>query len=454
MAGQVARETWGSKAGFLLAAAGSAIGLGNIWRFPTVVGESGGAAFVLMYLIAVLAIGMPVMFAELLIGWQSRSNPVKAFQQLCPSSFWRFVGLLAVTASLIILSYYSVIASWTLAYIPQTYLGALSNAGNQGSNAERFENFTSNISYVISVYTIFIAITMMIVMGGIREGIERWGKVLMPLLFIILLMLVIRAVTLPGASRGLEFYLRPDFSKVTAETVLNAVSQAFFSLSLGMGIMITYGSYLSKDADLASSTFWVCMMDTLIAVCAGLVIFPALFTIPDLQPAEGPKLIFLVLPTVFSSIPAGSIFGTGFFALLTIAALTSSISLMEVVVTYLVEQWSWSRNKSVLACGFATLLLGLPSAMSAGALPFFTDLPIVGCSFLDLMDTIFGKFCLILVAMAVCIFVGWKWSIAAALQGVQVNRAHHLVIACWSVAIRFVCPVAMVVILLSLLFWR
>ncbi len=444
------RETWATKLGFLLAAAGSAIGLGNIWRFPTVAGESGGAAFVLIYIAAVIAIGIPVMLAELVIGWQTRSNPVRAFVDLSDRKIWRFIGVIAVIASLAILSYYSVIAAWTLAYVPITFSGVFNESANPELLSQRFATVTESPYYSLVAYVVFMLVTMLVVLGGIRSGIEKWSKVLMPMLLAILILLVIRAVTLPGAAKGLSFFLKPDFSKVTTETVLNAVSQAFFSLSLGMGIMITYGSYLSKDEDIQSSAVMIAAIDTSIAVMAGLVIFPALFTIPGLEPAEGPKLIFLVLPRVFEQIPAGIFFGTGFFLLLTIAALTSAISLMEVVVTYLIEQWQLRRKTAVLISGSAAMLLGIPTALSVGAVPLLSDLPILHCSVLDLLDTLFGKLCLTFVSLAICLFVGWTWGTDKALSGLESDGRNHWLQKCWSFAVRYICPVVITLILLSL----
>ncbi len=355
------RETWGGKLGFFLAATGSAIGLGNVWRFPMIAGENGGAAFVLIYLAAVALIGMPVMLAELALGWQTRQSPVRAFEKLYPGTPWKITGLLSVVASLAIVSYYSVVASWTTVYGLFSIAGRFNEIPDAEYLSEQFERLTGNGLLVITALAGFVTVTTLVVMGGVKKGIERWSKILMPLLLLILVLLLIRSVTLPHAAEGLRFYLSPDFSKVSPRTVLDALSQAFFSLSLGMGIMITYGSYLSKEANLFPSTCGICLADTAIAVLVGLIIFPALFTIPGLQPTVGPKLIFLVLPNIFGQIPGGMLFAVGFFSVLTLAALTSAISLLEVVASYCIDTWDWPRKKAVVASGLAIFTLGLPS---------------------------------------------------------------------------------------------
>jgi NSS family neurotransmitter:Na+ symporter len=401
------RETWGGKLGFFLAATGSAIGLGNVWRFPMIAGENGGAAFVLIYLAAVVLIGMPVMLAELALGWQTRLSPVRAFEKLYPGTPWKVTGVVAVFASLAIVSYYSVVASWTTVYGLFSISGRFNEIPDAEYLGEQFEGLTGNGIFVIAALAGFVAVTTMVVMGGVKKGIERWSKILMPLLLLILVLLLVRSVTLPRAAEGLRFYLSPDFSKVSPRTVLDALSQAFFSLSLGMGIMITYGSYLSKEANLVPFTCEICLADTAIAVLVGLIIFPALFTIPGLEPTVGPKLIFLVLPNIFGQIPGGTLFAIGFFSVLTLAALTSAVSLLEVVASYCIDTWNWSRKKSVLASGLAIFVLGLPSALGNGAVQTLSELPLVGISFLDLMDLVFGKLCLALTDLcSACLWDG------------------------------------------------
>lgn len=292
------REQWGSRLGFIMAAAGSAVGLGNIWRFPYVTGMNGGGAFVLIYLLIVFTIGASVMLAEMAIGRGAGLNAVGSFKKLRGGA-WPLVGWMGVIAGFIILSFYGVVAGWTIAYMIKSFTGLMEIAA-QGKAGDAFGAFVSNPTQVILYQAIFMLGTIWIVFRGIGEGIEKYCKVMMPALFLLLLVLIVRAVTLDGAMKGLEFYLKPDFSKVTGKTILDALGQGFFSLSLGMGCMITYGSYLSKDEALPSAAFTVTFLDTMVAFLAGFAIFPAVFAF-NMKPAAGPGLTFITLPSVFSS---------------------------------------------------------------------------------------------------------------------------------------------------------
>lgn len=446
------RATWGSKAGFILAAAGSAIGLGNIWGFPTVAGQNGGAAFLFIYLVAVTFVGAPVMLAELIIGRRSRRNPVGAFRALAPHSVWVAVGGLGVLSGVVILSFYSVIAGWTLAYIFKTAIGTF---GPGADTAAIFGRLAGRPGPAIGWHLAFMALTVWVVVGGVRRGIERWTKVLMPVLFVLLMLLAARAVTLSGAGPGLEFYFKPDFSKVTGATVLAAIGQAFFSLSLGMGAMITYGSYVSKKDDLVSSAAWVTGADTLIAMLAGLIIFPTLFH-AGLEPGTGgPGMVFVVLTSLLPSIPpapyGGVIFGTCFFLLLLIAAVTSSISLLEVTTAWLVDERAVARRKAAIGLGLVAFLMGVPSALSNGAVEWLSSLPGVGTDLLTFLFTLFGQYSLVIGALFVSLFVGWVWGIRNAGDEVRANDGKFPLGRTWVFLIRFVCPVAILGILASLL---
>ena len=445
------RDTWGSKAGFVLAAAGSAIGLGNIWGFPTVAGQNGGAAFLLIYLAAVALIGAPVMLAELIVGRRTQRNPVGAFKALAPRSMWVIVGGLGVLTGVVILSFYSVIAGWTLSYIFKTITGTFQAGVDTGAI---FEELAGNAVPAISWHLLFIIITIYVVLGGVRDGIERWTKVLMPVLFALLVLLAIRAVTLSGAEAGLAFYLKPDFSKVTGAVVLSAIGQAFFSLSLGMGAMITYGSYVSKRDDLVSSAGWVTFADTTIAILAGLIIFPTLFH-AGLEPgAGGPGMVFVVLTSLLSSIPpapyGGVIFGTGFFMLLGIAALTSSVSLLEVVTSWAVDERGMSRRKAAISLGLVAFVLGIPSALANGAVPWLTNLPGIGMDFLSFLFMLFGQYSLVIGALLISLFVGWVWGVKAAGEEVRENDGEFPLGRTWGFLIRFVAPTAIVAILVKM----
>ncbi len=445
------RDTWGSKAAFVLAAAGSAIGLGNIWGFPTVAGQNGGAAFLLIYLAAVALIGAPVMLAELIVGRRTQRNPVGAFKALAPRSMWVVVGGLGVFTGIIILSFYSVIAGWTLSYIFKTATGTF-QAGVD--TAAIYEELAGSAVPAISWHLLFIILTIYVVLGGVRDGIERWTKVLMPVLFALLVLLAIRAVTLSGAEAGLAFYLKPDFSKVTGAVILSAIGQAFFSLSLGMGAMITYGSYVSKRDDLVSSAGWVTFADTTIAILAGLIIFPTLFH-AGLEPgAGGPGLVFVVLTSLLSSIPpapyGGVIFGTGFFLLLGIAALTSSVSLLEVVTSWAVDERGMSRRTAAIALGAVAFVLGIPSALANGAVSWLTEIPGIGMDFLSFLFMLFGQYSLVIGALLISLFVGWVWGVGAAGEEVRENDGEFPLGRTWAFLIRFVAPSAIVAILVKM----
>ena len=406
------RGEFSSKIGFIFAAAGSAIGLGNIWRFPYVTGQNGGAAFVVIYLISILVICLPYMFGELSLGRRTQRNPVGAIRTVRPNSPWVGVGALGVLTGFFILSYYGVIAGWTLGYIFKNFQGETTN----------FLEFIADPWAVMPLFFLFILFTILVVYGGIQNGIERWSKILMPILFVLMIVLIIRSVTLEGAAKGLEFYLKPDFSKINGATILAALGQAFFSLSLGMGAMVTYGSYLSKKDNMVTSGVSVAIFDTLIALLSGLIIFPALFAVGE-KPDAGPSLVFITLPKIFAQMPFGNWIGAAFFILLSIAALTSTISLLEVAVSYMVDERRWRRKMAVWVVGGISFLIGVPSALSQGAVPMFTELPFFGGkSFLDLMDFIWGNVSLALGALLLSIFIGWVWGIDNAIEEINTGN--------------------------------
>ncbi len=441
----VERGQWSSKIGFIFAAAGSAIGLGNIWRFPYIVGENGGAAFVLIYIIFVFVIGLPYMFAELALGRSAQRNPVGAIKAIKPNSPWKWVGFLGVFTGVGILSFYGVIAGWTIAYIYKMM------SGNVGD----FSQFISDPWAVSLLFALFLGITSIIVYGGVSGGIEKWSKILMPIFFVLIIGLIIYANTLEGSVRGLEFYLKPDFSKITGKIMLAALGQAFFSLSLGMGLMITYGSYLSKKENIISSGFYIGIFDTAIAIMAGLVIFPALFSMGE-SPAAGPSLVFVVFPKLFVQMPGGLIVGAFFFLLLSVAALTSTISLLEVPVAFMVDEKKVSRKKIVWAVAAFTFVIGLPSALSQGASEYFSNfgwLParLTSPDFLSHMSFVFGDFSLAFGAFFLSIFVGWVWGADKAADEIQLGGSSFAKTRkIWIFMIRYFIPVVIFIILLNL----
>jgi neurotransmitter:Na+ symporter, NSS family len=434
------RGQWSSKLGFIFAAAGSAIGLGNIWRFPYVTGMNGGAAFVFVYLLCVLFIGLPYMYAEFALGRAIQKNPVGAISSLRPRSAWIWVGGLGIITGLFILSYYSVIAGWTFGYIFKMVI----------PNQISFGEFVANPWLVIILFAAFMFMTILIVYGGVQGGIEKWSKILMPLLFILLLVLIIYANWLPGSGQGLSFYLKPDFTKINGKVILAALGQAFFSLSLGMGLMVTYGSYISKKDNLISSGFYVALADTAIAIMAGLVIFPALFAMKQ-DPAAGPGLVFNVFPIIFQNMPYGKFIGIIFFILLSIAALTSTISLLEVPTAYLVDEKGTARKIAVWLVGGLVFLIGLPSALSQGAVACLSRPIAGGMEFLSLMDFIWGNLSLALGAFLLSIFVGWIWGAKHAAKEITIgNPGFANWVWIWGFIIRFVTPITIFIILLNL----
>jgi NSS family neurotransmitter:Na+ symporter len=438
------RGNWSSQFGFIAAAAGSAVGLGNIWKFPYLTGQYGGAAFVLVYLLFVVLVCIPIMNSELLVGRKSRKNALGAFKELVPKSSWWIVGLMGIIAGFIILSYYSVIAGWATAYIFKS--GAYMAAG--ADPADVFVSFITSPLTPLIWHAIFMAICIGIVMAGIEKGIEKYSKILMPALVIILLILIVRSVTLPGASKGLVFYLKPDFGKLSAEAILAALGQAFFSLSLGMGCMITYGSYLKKDQDIPANSYWIAGTDTAIALLAGLAIFPAVFAF-GLDAGAGPGLTFITIPAVFASMGAiGHFFGILFFILLTVAAITSAISLLEVVCAYFIDEKKWNRKKAAWIMGTIIFLLGIPSSLGQGIWSGYKF--IGGRDFLDSLDFIASNILLPLGGFLLCIFIGWYWGTGKAVEEGNIGAKGAITLGGgYRFLIKYVAPIAIFVVFLK-----
>ncbi len=449
---KVAREQWSSKLGFILAAAGSAVGLGNIWKFPYVAGESGGAAFILLYLLCIAIIALPVLLAEILIGRTTQRNPVGAFKQLSGKPFWVAVGGMGILAGFMILSFYAVVSGWSLGYIFEAITGKFYEFNEVGSSGAHFTDLTQSVVWNVGYFAVFMALTMLIVYYGVQKGIERGSKIMMPLLFILLIILMIRGLTLDGAEKGIDFLFNPDWSVITGKTVLVALGQAFFTLSLGMGAMLTYGSYMSKKDNIPISAVEIIILDTLVALVSGVVIFTAVFATGE-SPNVGPGLIFHTLPIVFTKMPGGIFFAVLFFILLSIAALTSAISLLEVVVAYFVDDKNWARHKAVIVFGFFTFLLGIPSALSFNVL---ADFKIFGLTFFGLMDYISSNILLPLGGLLISIFVGWVWGFDKAVpnlkQGAEkLFENYPWMLTLWKIFIRYFAPVLIFLVLLNAL---
>ena len=445
------RGQWSSRFGFILAAAGSAIGLGNIWRFPYSAGEGGGGIFVLLYLFFVIAIGVPVQFAELSVGRTTKRNPVGAFKALAPKSLWPIVGGLGVLTGFGILAFYAVIAGWTVGYLYQAISGGLANVTSAELSGEMFGQITADPFIATALTAIFLVLTVLVVRGGVSGGIERIAKVLMPVLFAILVLLAITAMTLPGGMDGVSYLFAPDFSELSFPVVMGALGQALFSLSLGMGAMITYGSYFPDDANLWQSGVLVAICDTVIAILAGLIIFPALFS-QGMDPQAGPGLVFITLPTIFSAMPAGQLVGIAFYFLLAIAALTSTISLLEVVVCYFVDERGWNRNFAAWVLGGICFVLAIPSALSQGAVPALGANGMFGAwDFLTLNNNIWGNYSLSIGAIMICLFVGWKWGVPKALEALELGSHPMPATSVWGFLIKFVCPLAVFIVLVFII---
>jgi len=398
----VQRDSFGSKLGIIAAVAGSAVGLGNIWKFPYITGVYGGGAFVLVYLICIALIGLPIVLSEFIIGRKAQKNAIGSFKKLAPGTLWFVPGLMGLVAAFMILAFYGVVAGWTLEYL----FKALTNSfvGKNPADLEgMFGGFISQLAKPIFWQCIFMGLTCWIVLAGIKGGIEKASKLLMPLLLVIIIVLDIRAVTLPGASEGLAFLFKPDFSKLTGEGMLNALGHAFFSLSLGMGTLITYSSYMGKKENLATTALQVTIADTGIALLAGIAIFPAVFAF-GIEPGAGPGLVFITLPNVFQQMPGGYFFCILFFLLLAVAALTSSISILEVVVAYFVEELKLARRAATIMAASAITIMGIPCSLSMGV---WSDVKLMDKTFFDWLDFIASNVMLPLGGLLIVAFVGW-----------------------------------------------
>ncbi len=439
------RESFGSKFGVIAATAGSAIGLGNIWRFPYVAGENGGAAFLLIYLGFVIAIGIPVMLSEFTIGRSAQLNAVGSFRKLAPGKPWYLIGLMGVVAAFMILAFYTAVAGWTLEYIYQSIVN-----GFQGKTPEElslmYRDFIGGSARPLLWFFIFMGLTAFIIMSGVKKGIEKSTKILMPLLFVLLVILVVRSVTLDGAGKGISFLFKPDFSKITASTVLVALGQAFFSLSIGMGTLITYASYIKKDDDLGSTAFSVAMTDTFIAVLAGLAIFPAVFAF-NIAPGSGEGLVFITLPNIFEQMPGGYIFSLMFFILLGVAALTSTISVLEVIVAFFVEELNLKRKAATLLATSSVSLLGILCVLSTSSLANFK---IFGFTVFGLMDFTSANILLPLGGLFIVLFVAWFFGRDKTKEELSNNgklRAAYIPLLMF--VVRFVAPLAIAFIFLQ-----
>ncbi len=434
------RDSFSSKFGVLAALAGSAIGLGNIWRFPYVVGQNGGGAFLLIYLLFIMAIGIPVMMSEFIIGRSAQLNPVGAFKKIAPGTKWHLVGMLGVVAVFLIFAFYTVVAGWTLEYVIQSVkwvlfsskygFASMDNAALTQFFSNHYESFTSGIWRPIIWFLVMMILTGVIVMSGVKNGIEKFAKILMPIFFVLLVILAIRSVSLEGGRDGLVFLFKPDFTPIKTEPfriILQALGQAFFSLSIGMGTLITYGSYIKKKENLGGTAVSVVVADTSVAIIAGLAIFPAVFAF-GIDPGEGPELVYKTLPVIFQNMAGGLIWAFMFFLLLCFAAITSTISMLEVIVAYLSEQLHMSRKKATILSMITVGVLGIICTLSPSVFEIFNGSP-------DLTLPLGGFF--------IVVFIGWVFSGKNTKQELCSNgafkiRYHRL----FMFLVKFVAPLA------------
>ena len=442
------RSGFGSKLGMVLATAGSAVGLGNVWRFPYVTGQNGGAAFIIIYIVCILLMAIPVMLCEMMIGRHGQSNAARAYGKVSGSKRWRWVGYLGVFTGTLIVGYYSVVSGWTLQYTLSSLLNDLH--GTPEYFKDFFNDFIASPTKIVGWTLLLILITHLVIIRGVEGGIEKAAKVMMPVLFVLLVVLVVCSVMLPGAGKGLEFLFRPDFSKVTGETFLEAMGQAFFSLSIGMGALCTYASYFQRDTHLVRTTAQIAGIDTGVAIMSGLIIFPAAMSV-GIQPDSGPSLVFVTLPNVieqaFASVPAiGYIVSVAFYLLLFIAALTSNISVHEVGTSFVSEEFHMSRRNAARVVSLICVVVGSLCALSLCGYPW---LNFFGKALFDLCDWMTANVLLTLGGLFTSILVGWvlpRKLIVEEMTNWGTLRSRYLPI--FIICVRYVAPICIVLIFL------
>ncbi|MEN8712498.1 MAG: sodium-dependent transporter [Arenicellales bacterium] len=442
---------WSNRWAFILAATGSAVGLGNIWKFPYIAGEYGGGAFVLIYLFCVALIGIPIMMAEVMLGRRGRQSPINTMRTLAKEEgrhgIWSWIGWMGVLAGFLILSYYSVIAGWALAYVFRVGSGMLQAADSAGIQ-NIFTELVSDPEKLLAWHTMFLVMTMVVVARGVKQGLEKAVRFLMPLLLILLLILVGYAMNTGHFGDAVDFLFKPDFSKLTGGAILTAMGHAFFTLSLGMGAIMIYGSYLPANTSIAKTSIIISVADTLVALLAGLAIFPIVFSFPELTPGAGPGLIFQTLPLAFANMPGGLIFGTLFFILIVVAAWTSSISLIEPAVAWLIENRGMTRVKAAVWTGIATWLVGIATVLSFSHWAF--DFNFLGAvkhnGVFDILDILTANIMLPLGGLFIAIFAGWMMKEKHSKEELGLKHSYIL----WQFLIKYIAPVLVIVVILNL----
>ncbi|MDM5361028.1 sodium-dependent transporter [Peribacillus sp. ACCC06369] len=439
------QDQWTSKLGFILAAAGSAIGLGAIWKLPYMTGENGGGVFFLLFILFTLLIGAPILIAEFTIGRNAQKDAISAYKHIAPGKPWVLIGYGGVVASIILLSFFSVVGGWIISYLARSFTGSLSNL-TQEEYGNFFNAIISNPYETVIAQLLFMVFTIWVVQGGVSKGIEKANKYMMPSLFILFIILLIRSLTLDGAMEGVKFFLKPDFSALTGETILLALGQSFFALSVGVSVMVTYASYLSKNEDITKSAFSVVGLNIFISLLAGLVIFPAVFAL-GFSPSSGPGLVFVVLPAVFNEMALGGIFMAIFFILLLFATLTTSFSILEIVVAAMIKGDTAKRKKASWIAGILVFLIGIPSALSFGVL---SDVKIFNLSIFDFADYLTSNIALPVGALFISLFIGYQ------MKRIEVQRefesgadSSRSLFKLWYFLIRYIVPIMIILVFLK-----
>lgn len=444
------RAHWGSRLGFILAVAGSAVGLANIWRLPYVIGENGGAAFLAIYLLCLVLIGFPVFMSEMIIGRSTQTNPAGAFKELGGNAAWSLIGKGTIITGFLVSSFYSAVAGWILGYLIEALRGNVTNLHNVTDAVGHYHSLVENPFWGIGFHALFLMICGLILYLGVRDGIEKGNKVMMPGLFIVLLLLAIKGITLPHGMDGVRYLLNPKWGELTPKAIMIALGQAFFTLSIGQGTMVTYGSYLNKDENLIKSCIPVVIVDTIVSLLAAAAVFSIVFA-GGMKPNSGPGLIFHTLPLIFSQLTGGYLLATMFFLLVLLAAITSQISAMEPTIAYFQDEWGWSRHVSSTVCGLLVFCVGIPSAVSYSLLKDFT---IFDYNFLDFLSFLCSSILIPLGGFCAVILVGWFWgtqnSIKHLKQGAEsLFKSNTWIETYFKFCFKYIAPILMIIVFLN-----
>ena len=444
------REQWKSRLGFIWAAVGSAIGLGSIWRFPYVVGDNGGATFIFLYLICLVLVGFPVLISEIMIGRKTQTSPLGAFFLLGRNKTWKKIGKMTIITGFLVSSFYGVISALTLGYFFEAIFGKLTHFSDISQTASHFMQVSSNAFWVIAFQFLFMVLCVLILFTGVRKGIEAGNKIMMPLLLLVLIALAIKGITMEGSERGITFLFKPNWSLITPTAIVMALGQAFFSLSLGQGTMITYGSYVPEKENLPSTCLPITIFGILVSLLSGLAIFTIVFAV-GMKAASGESLMFQTLPIILSKIPGGYFLAVLFFLLLVLAALTSQISALEPMIAYLVDEKKWGRHKSVLVTVASSFVIGIPSALSLGVLKTMT---VFGMPFFQFMIFLCLNILIPLGGLASVILVAWRWGIKNALKELKIGTGdlftrYPILKTYFHVSIKYIAPIIIVLIFID-----